>query len=170
MITDVHREHFWGEGEKPERGEAIRERGEPAVLRKLVDHLNAAAENVGDEAKRERIRGLIAEIPRCAIRYIDTRIQMWIVDHEPNRSNVASEAASKTRSLAHTRLVDSIRIAVRNTVESADGFALDRQTAELVGDSDDLALRARVADAAVDLVWDMLNAEEENERRARRAA
>lgn len=162
LISEKHREHFYTKEEYHRSRELRGEKGE-TILNRLIHSLKECLPKVEDEALREKLSGLIEDITKSALRYIDARIELVRTADQAHKDKEAIMSADQSRRSAHLRLVDSIRIACRNIVQNVEGFQLETDVADLIGDAEDEHVRDRVAHAAIDLVWELLNREEDEQ-------
>lgn len=162
LISEKHREHFYTKEEYERSRELRGEKGE-TILNRLIHSLKECLPKVEDEALREKLSGLIEDITKSALRYIDARIELVRTADQAYKDKEAITSADRSRRSAHLRLVDSIRIACRNMIQNVEGFQLEADLAVLVGDTADELVRDRVAHAAIDLVWELLNREEDEQ-------
>lgn len=162
QLGEYHRIHFYeneGRGVESERGEG---KIYDTRLSRLSKQLNDSLESVPPE-KREIFKKMVDEITRSSLAYIDSRI--GLIKASKSQDKLAIQEADRARRFAHIRLVDSIRIACRNFASNVEGWMVDKDIAELVGDSDDPRLRDAVAAAAIDFVWELLDKEDAMSRR-----
>lgn len=162
QLGEYHRIHFY----ENEGREAESERGEGKIydtrLSRLTKQLSDALENVPPD-KREAFNKMIVAITSASLSYIDSRI--GLIKASKSQDTLAIAEADRARRFAHIRLVDSIRIACRNFVSSVEGWTVDKDIAELVGDSENAHIRDVVAAAAIDFVWELLDKEDAMSRR-----
>lgn len=161
-LSEQHREHFYTK-EEYERSRELRGEKRETKLKRLIDSLKRGLPEVEDEELREKISGLIEDITKSALRYINARIELVRTADQSYKDKEAIMSADRSRRSAHLRLVDSIRIACRNITQNVEGFQLEADVADLIGDSADEHVRDRVTQAAIDLVWELLNREEDEQ-------
>lgn len=162
LLSEKHREHFYTK-EEYERSRELRGEKEGTKLKRLITSLKEELSKVEDEELREKLSGLIEDITKSALRYINARIELARTADQTYKDNEAITSADRSRRAAHLRLVDSIRIACRNITQNVEGFQLETDVTDLIGDSADERVRDRVARAAIDLVWELLNREEDEQ-------
>lgn len=162
LLSEKHRKHFYTK-EEYERSRELRGEKEGTKLKRLIVSLKESLPEVEDEKLREKLSGLIEDITKSTLRYINARIELVRTADQTYKDKEAITSADRSRRSAHLRLVDSIRIAYRNIVQNVDGFKLETDVADLIGDSADERVRDRVAHAAIDLVWELLNREEDEQ-------
>lgn len=163
LISEHHREHFYTQ-EEYERSRELRGERAATKLTRMVNLMKETLPKVADAELRGKLSGLVDEITRSSLRYIDERIELVKVANQPYRDNEAIMSVDRSRRSAHVRLVDAIRIACRNFVQNVEGFHVDEDMTDLIGDSTNADVRDRVAHAAIDLVWELLNQEEDAAR------
>ncbi len=160
-LSEAHREHFYTK-EDYERSRELRGEEKKTTLGRMIDLMTTSLDDIEDEERREKFRTLVDDITASAVRYIDARISH--IRSADSKMKSAIMDADRARRAAHLRLVDSIRIASRNFVKEIDGWGLEEDMGHLVGDSENYEIRERVAQAAIDLIWEMLNEEEYGEQ------
>ncbi|MBI4257139.1 hypothetical protein HY626_03745 [Candidatus Uhrbacteria bacterium] len=162
-ITETHREHFFTK-EDYQRSRELRGEKEVTKFTRLINLMKETLEKIEDPKIRETISDLVNEITRSALRYIDARINLVRVAGQESKDKEAIMSADRSRRTAHIRLVDSIRIACRNLIQQVENFQVPDDIADLVGEFQDTHVKEQVAQAAIDLVWEMLNEEEDATR------
>lgn len=162
LLSEKHREHFYTKEEYDRSRELRGEKGE-TKLKRLIDSLKESLPEVEDEGLREKLSELIDDITKSALRYINARIELVRTSDQAYKDKDAIMSADRSRRSTHLRLVDSIRIACRNMIQNVEGFQLETDVADLIGDSEDERVRDRVSHAAIDLVWELLNREEDEQ-------
>ncbi len=162
QLGEYHRIHFYeneGRGAESERGEG---KIYDTRLSRLTKNMNDSLENIPQE-KREVFKKMVDGITSASLSYIDSRIGLINASKSQDKERIME--ADRARRFAHLRLVDSIRITCRNFVSNIEGWTVDKDIAELVGDSDDPRVRDVVAAAAIDFVWELLDKEDVMSRR-----
>lgn len=168
IVTDIHREHLYGREYDTSR--EIRKEGGPSKLSLLIEQFTNALKDIEDAKKREAIRKLVDDIAKSSLGYINARISHILALSWAESDKNGLERLDRLRQTAHSRLADAIKIATRNLVKEATGFQLDETFTDLVGEYQDVRVRQGVEKAAIDFVWELLIAEEEEKRTARPAA
>ena len=157
QIGEYHRIHFYeneGRGAEAERGEG---KIYDTRLSRLTKQMNDSLESIAAE-KREVFKKMVDDITRASLKYIDSRI--GLLNASKSQDKQAIMDADRARRFAHIRLVDSIMIACRNFASTAEGWMMEADVAQLVGNSEDPRVRDTVAAAAIDFVWQLLDQEE----------
>lgn len=162
QLGEYHRIHFY----KNERRGVESERGEgkryDTRLSRLTKQLNDALEHIPEE-KRAVFEKMVDEITRSSLSYIDARIKL--INASKSKDKLAIGEADRARRFSHIRLVDSIRIACRNFASILENWTIEKDIAQLVGDSENSIIRDAVAEAAIDFVWELLDKEDAMSRR-----
>lgn len=157
QIGEPHRTHFYQNekrGHESERGEG---KYYDTRLSRLIQKMNDTLEHI-PERKREIFKKMVDAISRASLSYIDSRI--GLIKASQSQDKQLKMEADRARRFAHLRLVDSIRIACRNLASNVEGWTVDTDVAELVGESENPRVRDVVAAAAIDFVWELLDKED----------
>ncbi len=163
------------EGElRPKHLERSEERVYETLMSGLLADLIDRVSCVEDEKRRDVLKKTVQAVESGMFRYIMTRIELAAVRATKNseassygrmdegtRQSFMDADASRRR--AHIALVDSINVAVRNIFKDSEE-PLPEEFHGLVGDSADESVRERVAVAAIDYVYKVLDEEGWNQR------
>jgi hypothetical protein len=160
-LNDTHRQHFYTQ-EDYERSRELKGREKRTTLSRLIDLMKDALPEIEEDQKRETMKKLVDDITNSSIRYIDTRISLVMASGSRNKNAIIE--ADRARRAAHIRLTDTIRIACRNFVKEVEDWRIEDDMSPIVGASDNRTTREAVANAAIDMVWEMLHAEEASKR------
>lgn len=169
-IPEEVREHFYTQEERHSL-EALEGEGRvyETKMHLFLEHLTERLESAEiDPEKQERIEGLVRDIQTKSFNYIDSRIAFARAAEALRYSGTSAQSvvmeADQRRRAAHNALLDSIQIATRNVISmSRDEGPLPPEFHELV-DKAEGGYREKVANAAIDYVWQQLDREEWEER------